>query len=278
MKLTYYGTSAAEGFPGIFCECESCKKARSLGGRNLRSRSQALVDGELLIDFPADTLYHVYSFGLPLHKIQNLIITHSHADHLYPTDFTQRRVSYSYFDGKEFPLNIYGSMPAIDSISSALQRAGVSSQNRWEMFELEPYKKYTVGNHSVTPLEANHDFRLLPLIYDIERDGKHLLYANDTGFFLDSVWDYLKTSRPYFSLVSLDCTAGIINHGYTVHMNFEQNILTKQRLIEIGCADENTVFICHHFSHNCGAVYDDFVPIAQKEGFLVSYDGMEIEF
>ena len=38
MKLTYYGTAAAEGFPGIFCECKYCKRARSLGGKNFRSK------------------------------------------------------------------------------------------------------------------------------------------------------------------------------------------------------------------------------------------------
>ena len=46
-------------------------------------------------------------------------------------------------------------------------------------------------------------------------------------------------------------------------------------MLEMGLADENTRFICHHFSHNgYNVVYDEFVPIAAKEGFLVSYDGM----
>ena len=106
----------------------SCKRARSLGGKNLRSRSQALVDGKLLIDFPPDTLYHVYSFGLPLHKIKNVIITHRHADHLYDNDFIQRRETYAYFDGEEFPLCVYGSQPTIDQISSRLQKSGAAKQ------------------------------------------------------------------------------------------------------------------------------------------------------
>ena len=73
MKLKYLGTCAAEGFPGMFCSCETCEKARRLGGRNIRTRSQALVDGELLIDFPADTYLHILNYGLDLRKIKACI-------------------------------------------------------------------------------------------------------------------------------------------------------------------------------------------------------------
>ena len=51
MRLTYLGTAAAEGFPAIFCNCEYCNEARRLGGKNIRTRSQALVNDDLLIDF-----------------------------------------------------------------------------------------------------------------------------------------------------------------------------------------------------------------------------------
>lgn len=58
MKIKYLGTAAYEGIPSLFCRCETCEKSRREGGRNLRSRSQALVDDELLLDFPADTVWH----------------------------------------------------------------------------------------------------------------------------------------------------------------------------------------------------------------------------
>ena len=278
MKLTYYGTAAAEGFPGIFCECKYCKRARALGGKNLRSRSQALVNGTLLIDFPPDTLYHVYAFGLPLHKIRDVIITHRHADHLYENDFVQRRETYAYFDGEEFPLNIYGSQPTVDKISSALQQRGVARQNRWELFELAPFETRRIGVHDVTPLKAKHDFAAYPYLYDISDDEKRMLYGNDTGIFLEETWAYLEQARPYYSLVSLDCTAGIVEQDYDCHMNLRQAATVKDRLLEMGCADSKTVFVVHHFSHNGGAVYEDFVPIAAEKGFLVSYDGMELDF
>ena len=45
-----------------------------------------------------------------------------------------------------------------------------------------------------------------------------------------------------------------------------------------GIADENTKFVVNHFSHNGGANYDDLKPVADKDGVIVSYDGLEIEF
>ena len=52
MKIKFLGTAAAEAFPAMFCDCENCKKARSLGGKNIRTRSQTLIDNDLFIDYP----------------------------------------------------------------------------------------------------------------------------------------------------------------------------------------------------------------------------------
>ena len=64
MKLTYLGTAAAEGFPALFCNCPYCEEARRLGGKNIRTRSQSLINDDLLIDFPADTYHHLLLQGM----------------------------------------------------------------------------------------------------------------------------------------------------------------------------------------------------------------------
>ncbi len=64
MKIRYLGTAAAEGIPAIFCDCEVCRKSRELGGRNFRTRSQAIIDDTLLIDFPSDTYAHFLNYNL----------------------------------------------------------------------------------------------------------------------------------------------------------------------------------------------------------------------
>ena len=76
MKITYYGTAAGEAWPGVFCQCHVCQEARRLGGKNIRTRSQALIDGALLLDLPPDNYLHSLCCGLDLSKVRTLLITH----------------------------------------------------------------------------------------------------------------------------------------------------------------------------------------------------------
>ena len=66
MKLQYLGTAAAEGWPALFCDCESCRRARIVGGRNIRTRSQAMLDDRLLIDMPPDTYHHLLTNNIDI--------------------------------------------------------------------------------------------------------------------------------------------------------------------------------------------------------------------
>src|SRR5271163_705056 len=81
MKVTLLGTSGAEGWPGLFCCCEACAKARALRGKNIHTRSSALIDNVLKIDFPPDILHQVIAFDLDLRALKALIFTHGHDDH-----------------------------------------------------------------------------------------------------------------------------------------------------------------------------------------------------
>lgn len=56
MKIHILDSAAAEGFPAMFCECDTCKRARAEGGRSIRARSQAVIDNTILIDFGPDTI------------------------------------------------------------------------------------------------------------------------------------------------------------------------------------------------------------------------------
>ena len=75
MKIQFLGTAAFEGIPAIFCDCEVCKRSMESGGRNIRTRSQAIIDEDLLIDFPPDTYMHFVGNGILPEKIKNCIMT-----------------------------------------------------------------------------------------------------------------------------------------------------------------------------------------------------------
>jgi hypothetical protein len=109
-----------------------------------------------------------------------------------------------------------------------------------------------------------------------EDGSKILLYLHDTGLLYDDVWEYLENNKIKADFVSLDCTF-VTLPGSGGHLGLDTCKITADMMREKGIADENTVFCVNHFSHNGGAIYDELVPIAAKDGFLTSYDGMEVE-
>ena len=44
MKVQYLGTAAAERIPGMFCNCEVCRRALALGGKNIMTQAQVLIE------------------------------------------------------------------------------------------------------------------------------------------------------------------------------------------------------------------------------------------
>jgi phosphoribosyl 1,2-cyclic phosphate phosphodiesterase len=279
MKLQYLGTAAAEGIPGLFCTCPVCEKARLHGGRNLRTRSQALVDDQLLIDFPPDTYCHVQR-GLPLPAITALLLTHAHSDHLYPLDLEMRLPGYAHAGEMQTPLaaplRIFASAATRRHLEAALPAPFFESEF-FVLQTVEPYAPFQVDGYTVTGLKAAHDSATDPLIYLIQREGKTLLYANDTGWFPAETWDYLAATAPKLDFASLDCTF-ILRDERRGHMGIQANLDTRERLRNLGCATDATLFCHHHFSHNGRLIYDEQVPLAEKVGFLVSYDGMTVTF
>ncbi len=276
MIFKFLGTAAAEGIPAIFCECDVCKEAREKGGRFIRTRSQAMIDHDFLIDFNADTYMHFLRYGIDGSKIRHVIVTHDHDDHFYPEELLMRLPDFANLD-EESTLTVYGSDVVGKSMS--VQLFDDRTHNRLNFVHLKLHETSVVGDCKVTPLKAIHGVTTGPFIYLIEKEGKHVLYAHDTHFLDESVWQYLGEHKVHLDLVSMDCTsANVPEITYIGHMNLKNNVEIKRRLLEMGCADEKTIFICNHFSHNGDDVsYETFKALAEEHGLLTSYDGMEIE-
>ena len=77
MRVHILGSSAAEGFPALFCECPACRRARKAGGKNIRSRVCLRIDEDILIDLPPDSLGQAHRAGFSLASIQHLLISPS---------------------------------------------------------------------------------------------------------------------------------------------------------------------------------------------------------
>ena len=246
MTIKFLGTAAAEGVPAIGCNCAVCRRSRTLGGKNMRSRSQALINGELLIEFNPDTVWHMHKYGLDLSKIDHCLITHSHPDHLYTDDIDNYRPDFCH--GRERAMNFYAAKDGYKKINSICKR-------KWMRGAVTPHlitagKAFTVadGKYTVVPLSASHTKETSPVFYSVNCGGKKLLYAHDTGYFKEETWELLKNEGRY-DLVSLDCTGCLGLDGFKSvrHMNFPVNLEVLARMEEYGLVDENTVKVANHF-------------------------------
>lgn len=277
MKIKYLGTAAAEGIPSMFCTCKTCMKSWESGGRNFRTRSQALIDDKLLIDFNADTYTHELKYGFRLYDINTILITHIHDDHYYPQDFSNRKPGFSYMDNCK-PLNVYGSVDLNEPIiNRAVEACTCSAPNQMNVIYIKPFEPFEREGYTITAIKAAHGTDN-PYNYIISKDGKTMLYAHDTSYYDDETWEYIKNNVGHFDFVSMDCTAANVRIRYIGHMNFERNIEFRNKLISLGCADESTIFIANHFSHNGGCTYDEMIECTKEMPFDIAYDGMEIEF
>ncbi len=275
MRLQYLGTAAAEGVPAIFCSCETCRKARKLGGKNIRTRSQALIDGKLLIDFPADTFYHSMRDGIDLTHIHNIINTHPHEDHLYPSEVYNYMKGFAVLPEGHPKFHFWGGNEMERLLTPMTENPRMLGRVETHVFE--PFVPTDIDGYIVTALPAHHGTET-PFIYMIENDGKTLLYAHDTGAIKDEVWAYLEKVKPHFDLLSFDCTrGGITSEKVTGHMGLGDIKVIKEKMISLGLSDEKSTYIVNHFSHNWPDINYEDRAVYEKDGFLMSYDGMVVE-
>lgn len=274
MKLKYFGTAAAEGIPAVGCSCEVCSHARKFGERNVRFRTQALVDDAFLIDYPPDVVYYNYKFNLDYGKLKGCIISHSHGDHL---DLSQLRLlskGYVRNDRSE-PLHFFAGKDAYNKIKEITDTENM--QGRADVTLIKPFEEFEFAGYKILPLPATHDESSTPLIFLIEKDGTKLLWAHDTGIFKDEVYQTLFSSGK-IDAVSLDCCAGLLTGWRSHHLGLD-TCREVFAMLEAECVlDEGSIKIVNHFSHNDKATYEDLVANCEEDGLVVSYNGMEIEF
>lgn len=277
MKLKYLGTAAAEGWPALFCKCEYCENARKAGGKNIRTRSQALINDDLLIDFPADTYMHAVTNRLDMSAVKYCFVTHSHLDHFSPTDVFLRNTDFYAHNMTTPIMTFYGNGDVIDKLKKTIRLwLGDEVFPSIEYDEIKAFKTVCVGRYKVTPLPANHKNNESAFVYLIESDDGNILYLHDTGLLYDEVYDYLETRKVRVGLISYDCTYVILESAGG-HMGLDSVPYVRKRLEEIGVADANTLSVVNHFSHNGKLLHDELCKEAEKINFITAYDGMEIE-
>ena len=107
MKITILGSGTSHGIPVIGCRCDVC---RSTDVKDKRTRSSILVENnnaQVLVDTSTD--FRIQALREGVNRLDAIIITHAHADHIYGLDDT-RSLTW------DKPLPLYASQLAANEI------------------------------------------------------------------------------------------------------------------------------------------------------------------
>ena len=278
MKVKFLGTIAAEGGPALFCNCEFCKEAKKRGGKNIRSRSQLLVNEDVLVDFPADTYMHKTLHNLDLSKVRYLLITHSHGDHFYPNDLCLHGAHCGY-DMVEPVMDIYCNREVRNRF---IREAGykvmpeVEETMRWHI--VSEFQKLDTERYEIWTLKAKHMKTEDPVFYLIKQGDKAFMQCYDTGVLWEENYEFLSSLGVKIDAICLDCTIGDPKSSYFGHMNLKECLDTVERMRKSNFVKPNTRFILTHFSHNGLILHEEYEELCAPYNVEIAYDGMEIEF
>lgn len=270
MKLKCYGTAAAEAIPALYCSCPVCEAARAAGGKEIRGRHLSTLDDDIQFDIGPDFFYQIQVQGLEPRKIRHLVVTHTHGDHFAPDSLAMRVAPFSLALDNDMAL--YGSEKTVEVAKAELRDL---ARLRIEPKPLAPYAPTAMdADTTITALPANHAPGLGAMIYLVERKGKKLLYAHDTGPFFQEVIDYLAGKA--LDAVTLDCT-GAYNGAGDHHMQLSSCEDMVKALRANGGLKADATIIINHYSHGGGASQAQLEKEAADRGWIAAYDGIEIE-
>jgi len=128
----------------------------------------------------------------------------------------------------------------------------------------------------VVPVQANH-----PdggghngLNYIIHREGRTILYATDTGWFLPE--SYAEVAKHKYDLAVVEGTFGY-GADCEAHMDFRKLERLRQQFDRDQLLKPGALFCATHIAPHFTPVHDEIAPLMADKGVTVAYDGMVVD-
>jgi phosphoribosyl 1,2-cyclic phosphate phosphodiesterase len=267
MHIRLLGTGGADGIPAMYSNTRVSQHARAHGGKDIRSRTAAVIDDVLKIDFGPDTWHQLAREGLDAQDWTAVLFTHSDADH-FAIDELQYAL-YPFNECEFAGFQIYG--------NAVICRAIMERYPEWpfEVVMTHNFEPFEHGGYTITPILPRHKESEEAHNFIFEADGKRFLYATDTGVYFDRTFEYLAGKR--MDCVVIECTEGFVHTPYNGHLDVKDLHLVLDRLRANGTIDHGTLIVTTHHSHNGDATHNELEQALNPHGILVGFDGMTIE-
>lgn len=287
MKVLFLGTGAAEAIPSMFCRCDYCNYAREHGGYDVRMRTSLMLGNKYMFDFSPDANFQHLRENIDYYDLEHLMITHSHDDHLA---YMEVMVKQCAIEKNGIPIKIYMSRPAAEWMRRVISQYGYDEnygkkkQELYEIIGLDYFQTLDIGEFKAHTVKGSHhaygkdEFSLNYILENT--DGKKLLYATDTGYYLDETWEHLKGHK--LDKLIMECTFGGRNRGKHVfgHLDVFNFLDMLDKMTGIGLIDDNTDIYTTHINHKHNMLHHHLVEFFEKSKYEVnvSYDGQSFEF
>lgn len=255
LYLKILGSGTSQGVPMIGCTCPVCTSADP---RDQRTRSSIYIHAPeiaLLVDTTPEL--RVQSIREKLHRVDAVLMTHGHADHIMGFDDLRR-----YCELKQGVMPIYGSAPTLDFLKHIFTYAFDPNIQVRGYVQGEPHPVTTtfqLGEWTITPYPVPHG-RTETYGYAFSRDGKmRLAYFSDCK----SIPDEFVQSLRGVPILIID---GLRVEPHPTH-------LTQNEAIEIGRKMEaQSIYLTHLTHQRRHADLEAELP----EGVRLAYDGLTL--
>jgi phosphoribosyl 1,2-cyclic phosphate phosphodiesterase len=231
MKVTFLGTGTSHGIPMIACNCKVCTSDNL---KNKRMRTSVLVSSNgynILIDAPPELRLQCIKNNVT--RLDAVLITHPHADHIFGLDDIRR---FNIVQRMDMP--IYGTSSTLGTIRNVFAYVFNGEQDKGGFkprFSLNTINgNFKIGELSIVPVEAIHG------------NGQVTGYRFDTFAYITDTSEIPANSLEKLKGLDVLVLGALRYIPHAKHFNIEQALYTVEQL-----KPRKTYFthMCHDIEH-----------------------------
>lgn len=254
MKLTFLGTGTSQGIPLIGCQCAICLSNDS---KDKRLRTSVMIQSEtttVVIDSGPD--FRQQMLREDVRKLDGLVFTHSHKDHLAGMDDIR---AFNYIQNKD--MDIYANKETQNMIRNdfayIFHNKTYPGIPQVQMHLIDKNNAFTIDDITIQPIEVVH-YKMKVLGFRVN----NLTYITDANFIAEEEKEKIKGS----DILILNA---LRREKHISHFTLEEAIEISQEL-----KPKQTYFT--HISHQLGLHKE--VEKELPDGINLAYDMLSIEF